>query len=72
MRCFSIRQNQSLGSAHESVQYDFGYAWQFSYVHLIPLAIGLIALLLSIRFNRSRWLVASFRNHLAMGTLRDY
>ena len=40
-------------------EYDFGYAWQYSYVHLIPLAIGLIALLLSIRFKRSRWLVAS-------------
>jgi SAM-dependent methyltransferase len=38
-------------------EYDFGYSWQYSYVHLIPLAVGLIALLLSIRFKRSRWLV---------------
>ena len=41
-------------------EYHFGYAWQYSYVHLIPLAVGLIALLFSIRFKRSRWLVASF------------
>jgi SAM-dependent methyltransferase len=41
-------------------EYDFGYAWQYSHVHLIPIAVGLIALVLSIRFKRSRWLVASF------------
>jgi SAM-dependent methyltransferase len=39
-------------------KYDFGYSWQFSYFHLIPLAIGLLALILCVRFNRSRWAIA--------------
>lgn len=37
-------------------EYDFGYAWQYSWIHLIPIAIGVIAVVLSLRFKRSRWL----------------
>lgn len=38
------------------LEYDFGYAWQYSYIHLIPLGIGLLAVVLSLRFKRSRWI----------------
>jgi ubiquinone/menaquinone biosynthesis C-methylase UbiE len=37
-------------------EYDFGYAWQYSYIHLIPLAIGILVVVLSLRFKRSRWI----------------
>lgn len=39
-------------------EYDFGYAWQYSWIHLIPIAIGLGAVALAVRFKRSRWIVA--------------
>jgi SAM-dependent methyltransferase len=37
-------------------EYDFGYGWQYSYIHLIPLTIGVLAVVLSLRFRRSRWI----------------
>jgi ubiquinone/menaquinone biosynthesis C-methylase UbiE len=39
-------------------EYDFGYAWQYSWIHVIPLAIGLVVVALSLRFTRSRWIPA--------------
>lgn len=39
-------------------EYDFGYAWQYSWIHLIPMAIGTVAVALSLRFKRSRWTTA--------------
>jgi ubiquinone/menaquinone biosynthesis C-methylase UbiE len=39
-------------------EYDFGYAWQYSYIHLIPIAVGVIAVFLSLLLKRSRWVTA--------------
>jgi SAM-dependent methyltransferase len=39
-------------------EYDFGYGWQYSYIHVIPLAIGALVAYLSWRFKRSRWITA--------------
>jgi len=39
-------------------EYDFGYGWQYSYIHLIPFAIGLLMAIVSWRLKRSRWLTA--------------
>ncbi len=38
-------------------RYEFGYAWPYAYGHLIPIAIGAIALILAFRFKRT-WLKA--------------
>lgn len=37
-------------------EYDFGYGWQYSYIHVIPLVIGTLVAYLSWRFKRSRWI----------------
>jgi SAM-dependent methyltransferase len=37
-------------------EYDFGYGWQYSYIHVVPLVLGALIAYLSWRFRRSRWL----------------
>ena len=37
--------------------YDFGYPWPITWIHLIPLVLGLAALVLGFRLHWRRWLV---------------
>ena len=37
--------------------YDFGYPWPITWIHLIPLVLGVAALVLGLRLHWRRWLV---------------
>jgi SAM-dependent methyltransferase len=39
-------------------EYDFGYSWPYAYGHVIPLMIGVLALIVALRYERSRWFKA--------------
>jgi len=36
-------------------KYDFGYEWQYAWIHVIPLAISLIAIVVSVRRRSRPW-----------------
>ena len=50
--------------------YDFGYPWPITWIHVIPLVLGLAAAALGIWLGWRRWVVAALVRHRNLGDRR--